>query len=379
MRVLIFTQQFGKRWSGVGTYATNLVAGLIKRGVEVTVVCPEGMSAETPDIEVLQVAMKGWEKKVNYWPPLAWRFGIALRSICARERFDLAHFTDAREALFSPKRIIPLVGTVNDYYPASCPLNPAALKPYYSEWPSRWIYWRAVRLVEPLAYRKLAGLAANSRYVKDIISKAYRLNPARVEVVNYGIDGVDTNEETRLDGDPSILFVGANFQRKGLGALLEAVARVKQSKPGVALYVVGDDPRRGSMEEYARRLGVVENVNFMGGKPNEEVRRMRPDIFAMPSLIEGFGIVFMEFMLAGAPVIGGRTGGTVELITDGENGFTVRPGDSEELASKILRLADDEGLRERFIRKGLETASLYTTDRMVEGTLELYQKIIRTR
>lgn len=379
MKVLMFTQQFGKRWSGVGTYATNLAGGLVRRGVEVTVVCPEGMHAGVTGLKVLQVAMKGWEKKVNYWPPLAWRFGLAMRSVCAGERFDLAHFTDAREALFAPKGIVPLVGTINDYYPASCPLNPLALKPYYSEWLSRWTYWRAVRLAEPVAYRKLAGLAANSRYVKDIISKAYRLNPARVDVINYGIEPVCSGEAVRLDGEPSILFVGANFQRKGLGQLLRAVARVKRSKPGVVLHVVGDDPRRNAMEELARRLGVAENVKFAGGKPNEEVRRMKPDIFAMPSLIEGFGIVFMEFMTAGVPVIGGRTGGTVELITDGENGFTVEPGDAEELASKILRLADDEELRERFARKGIETASRYTVDRMVEGTLQLYRKAIESR
>jgi len=376
---LIFTQQFGKRWSGVGTYATNLVSGLVGRGVEVTVVCPEGMHAADPAVKVLRVAMKGWENKVNYWPPLAWRFGLALRSISAAERFDLAHFTDAREALFSPKRIIPLVGTINDYYPACCPATPWSLKPYYSDWISRWAYWRAVRLAEPAAYRKMAALAANSLYVKDIISTAYRLDPERVEVINYGIDKIEPTDPVRLEGEPSILFVGANFQRKGLGQLLRAVARVKRSKPNVALYVVGNDPRRGAMEEFARRLGVADNVEFLGGKPNEEVRKLKPDIFAMPSLIEGFGIVFLEFMLAGVPVIGGRTGGTVELIEDGENGFTVKPGDAQELASKILRLTDERGLRERLIRKGVETASRYTIDRMVDGTLELYQKTTASR
>jgi len=204
VKVCVFTQQFGRRWSGVGTYATNLVDGLAQKGVDVTVVCPTGMHGDEPGVKVLEVAMKGWEKKVNYWLPLAWRFGIILKMIAKQERFDLAHFTDAREALFAPKRIMPLVGTVNDYYPATCPLNPFALKPYYADWRARWVYWRTVRLLEPIAYRKLDGVAANSDYVKRVLADAYRLPTQRVEVVNYGIEDVEIENPVKLEGAPSI-------------------------------------------------------------------------------------------------------------------------------------------------------------------------------
>lgn len=376
MKVCIFTQQFGTRWSGVGTYATNLAAGLIKRGVDVTVVCPTGMHSEVDGAKILEVAIKGWEHKVNYWLPLAWRFALLLRTIPRGERFDAAHFTDAREALFASKYILPLVGTVNDYYPAACPLNPIALKQFYNDWQARWLYWRAVRALEPLAYKKLDGVAANTKFVAEIISKTYRIERERIEVINYGVDEIGVDAPIVLDGSPSVLFVGANFQRKGLPDLIRAAASAKSSLPGIMLHVIGDDAKADAMKSLAAGLGVAPNVKFLGGRPNEEVRRMKPDIFAMPSLIEGFGIVFLEAMLAGAPVIGGRTGGTVELIEDGVNGFTVAPGDVDDLSRKIILLAGDEKLREKIIAAGKETARQYTIGKMVDKTLDLYRKAV---
>ena len=103
---------------------------------------------------------------------------------------------------------------------------------------------------------------------------------------------------------------------------------------------------------------------------------MSADLFVMPSLVEGFGIVFLEAMLAGIPVIGGKVGGTVELIRDGENGFTVAPGDIEDLARKIVYLATDGKIREKFLAAGLETAKEYTIARMVDFTVDLYNKLV---
>jgi len=379
MKVCIFTQQLGRRWSGIGTYATNLVNGLVQKEIEVTVVCPTAMYGDTPDIRMHEVPMKGWEKKVNYWLPLAWRFGIVLRTITKQEPFDLAHFVDAREALFAPRGILPLVGTVNDYYPASCPLNPMLLKPYYVEWTSRWVYWRTVRLLEHMAYQKIDSIISNTEYVKQILVPAYRLPPKKIDVIHYGLEDTTVEDPIELEGSPSILFVGANFQRKGLPQLLRALAIVRHHLPGVFLHIVGNDARQNRMESLASELGVINNVRFMGGRPNEEVRRMKPAMFVMPSLIEGFGIVFLEAMLAGVPVIGGRTGGTVELITDGKNGFTVPPGNIEDLAKKILLIENDKALRKHFIQEGKLTAQQYTVERMVENTALMYEKVLKAR
>jgi glycosyltransferase involved in cell wall biosynthesis len=375
LKICIVTQQFGQLWSGVGTYALNLVKGLQQRNIEVEVICPEGLGSESEKVCLHKVSLQGWERKINYWLPLAWKFAALIKQQKFYSRFDIIHFTDARESLFTPPGIT-VVGMVNDYYPITCPLNPLALKPDYSDWLMRWLYWRFIRVLEPMAYRKLDAVAVNSNFIAQELIKKYSLSRNNIEIINMGIDYFLSDKAIKLVGEPSILFVGSNFQRKGLPVLIRAMSEVKKHYPGVMLHVVGADTKIDIMKALASERGIASQVLFLGPKPNEEVRRMRSSIFAMPSLIEGFGIVFLEMMMAGIPVIGGRTGGTVELITDGYNGFLVEPGDVIELADKILSLANNQILREKFITTGKETVLQYTTDQMVERTITLYRKVI---
>ncbi len=98
----------------------------------------------------------------------------------------------------------------------------------------------------------------------------------------------------------------------------------------------------------------------------------------MPSLIEAFGIVFLEAMAAGIPVIGSNTGGIPELVKDGENGFLVDPDNHIELTQKILKLLNDDALRTSFINSGFQCVKNYSADKMVSDTIAIYQKIQKT-
>ncbi len=375
MKVCIVTQQYGRRWSGLGTYATNLVEGLVERGITVTVICPEGMGNDDK-VKIVPVRMRGWEKGVNYWLPLARQFRKALIKLFRNDTYDVVHFTDAREALFAPKLPAKTVGTMNDYYAADAPANPFYFRKHYSDWPIRYPYYQFMRWVEPVALKKLDKVIANSRYVKDVLLKNYSLDAGRVSVINYGIDaGVAWEDENELAGDPSILFVGANFQRKGLPDLLKAAAVVRENLDNLVVHVVGEDKKADVAKEMAARLGISNAVRFHGLVPNDDVRKMKADMFVMPSLVEGFGIVFLEAMMSEIPVIGGNVGGTVELIRDGVNGFTVNPGDVEGLAGKIIQLSGDGKLRRAFIEEGMKTAKEYTIPEMVGQTIELYERL----
>lgn len=379
MKICVVAQQFGRRWSGLGTYATNLVEGLIARGISPVVVCPEGMG-EGANARIVPVRMAGWEKAVNYWLPLAWEFRGALRRLLAKESFDVIHFTDAREALFSAPGSLLRIGTMNDYYAASSPANPLYFRRHYSDWPVRFPYYRFMRAVEPIALRKLDAVIANSNYVRDILINNYSITPQNIHVINYGIDlPGESNALEKLEGDPSILFVGANFQRKGLPDLLRAAAIAREELKGLVIHVVGEDSKKRVMRDLAAQLGLDAAVRFRGLVNNDEVRRMMADMFVMPSLIEGFGIVFLEAMHTGIPVIGGRVGGTVELIQDGKNGFTVAPGDVEGLARKIVQLAVDKKVRKIFIEAGKRTAQEYTIEKMINSTIELYNSLVAVK
>ncbi|MBI5506972.1 MAG: glycosyltransferase family 4 protein [Deltaproteobacteria bacterium] len=375
MRILVAAQQIGHRWSGLGTYATNLVEGLIERGIDATVMCPAS-AADCVGARTVVVELGRWARSVNYWMPLAYAFGRMLREIGAGQ-FDLVHFADAREALFAP-RFGKCVGTMNDYYAATSPANPVYFAQNYSDWPLRYPYYQFMKAVEPMALARLDGVVANSRYVERVLIERYGVPADKLAVINYGIaSGASKIEE--LDGDPSVLFVGANYQRKGLPHLLRAAALLRRTRPGIIVHVFGADPKERVARQLSESLGIASSTVFHGQAPNARVRRLEADMFVMPSLVEGFGIVFLEAMAKGIPVIGGAVGGTLELIRDDVNGFVVAPGDVHELARRMEQLAADGATRKRLVKAGLATVAGYSVDLMVDRTVAYYEKIVAGR
>jgi phosphatidylinositol alpha-1,6-mannosyltransferase len=273
---------------------------------------------------------------------------------------------------------------MHDYYFAEAPKNPFYYKKYYSDWIKRWIFYNFTRIMERRAVNKLAFVITNTDYVRRSILRNYRAKKGSVQTIYYGIDIPPANKNNKdakvtLAGNPSILFVGGNFQRKGLPTLLRSVARLKKAHPGILVSVAGKDAKENEMRKLARELGIEKNVHFLGWMDNEEVRHLfsDADVFAMPSLIEGFGLVFLEAMAAGTPAIGGETGGTPELIRDGINGFLVKPGDWLDLSDKIEKLIVDKTLKEKMIKEGLKTFQGFSIDHMVEGTIEVYSGLLQ--
>jgi glycosyltransferase involved in cell wall biosynthesis len=144
-----------------------------------------------------------------------------------------------------------------------------------------------------------------------------------------------------------VLFLGALLPRKGLHTLLDAVAACPFP---VQLEVVGDDRAdrdyAQSIRAQVARLGLQQRVRLHGALPEAEVRRhlLEADLLAVPSF-EGFGIVYLEAMAHGLPVIASSAGAAHEVVRHGETGFLVAPGDSAALAGRLEQLARDQALR----------------------------------
>lgn len=384
LRICFFTQQYGHLWSGLGTYTTHLINYLADEGHEITVVCPEELNRQVhPKVHVLTVSKVKADPSHGGWFSLSFRFSKTLSKLLKKTSFDLIHFTDAREALFCPEVDIPVFGTVHDCYYADAPVNPLVFYRHYHDWIKRFFYYHIVRRLEPKAYRKLNGLIANSQYVRQSVIRNYELATEIIKVIYLGIPKKLKNEKTKPDnkknGEFKILFVGANFQRKGLPSLIRALPQVLIKNPSVCLYVIGKDPNQESIRRLCRKLKVDQHVIFLGWRPHEEVLEHfeKADLFVMPSLIEGFGFVFMEAMAAGVPVIGGNVGGTLELIQDGVNGFLVKPSDPDELAHKISIITENQSLRKSFIDEGFETLRRLTIQKMARETVDYYSQILR--
>jgi glycosyltransferase involved in cell wall biosynthesis len=379
MRLLCLTQQFRTFTSGLGTYARALVEGLVRSGHEVTLATARSQCDDLPGVRFVPMDFAPGNVTPLAFPRMVFNY----RRVLATEahRHDVVHFLDAREAAFGRFSVLPrrggcVVASLHDSYALDW-CAPGYPRHLYDDRLVRALYYAWLRWVEQLAYRWPMGFAANSRHVVTAVIRGYGVPAERIEVVPIGLPECVAAEPERLEGKPAVLFVGGNYQRKGLPILFRAFHRLLGSHPDARLHVVGGDPKVEAFRARAWELGIGQAVEFHGWQPNRRVRAMMAgaSLFAMPSLVEAFGLVYLEAMRARTPVVATATGGATQFFRDGEDVLMVPPGDVEVLAAALERVSEDRLLREQLVRGALETASRYTIDSTVRGTEALYARV----
>jgi glycosyltransferase involved in cell wall biosynthesis len=133
---------------------------------------------------------------------------------------------------------------------------------------------------------------------------------------------------------------------KGLGYLLRAIASLREEFPNLILEIAGSGPERAALEQEAREIHLSEAVRFLGWVEDLAPVLARWEVFALPSLEEGFPVAALEAMAAGLPVVASAVGGIPELIEDGRTGWLVPPQDPEALAGRLRQLLRDPEAQE---------------------------------
>jgi len=181
---------------------------------------------------------------------------------------------------------------------------------------------------------------------------------------------------------PYILFVGRLASNKGLLPLVEAFAVVAEDHPDATLVLVGEDGgMRGAVEAASTRAGLGARVRILGHVQDDDVladayRDAR--LTVLPSEYEAFGLVLLESLAQGTPVVASRVGGIPEFVPDGKAGLLVPPNDAGELARSIGQLWTDETLARTMGAYGREhVVPQYTWDRLVDRLETLYQELGR--
>jgi glycosyltransferase involved in cell wall biosynthesis len=378
--ICIVTQQYKSIISGVGLHAHNLLAGLQRDGHRVTLLTQVTQQDDAlPDhVEVLTVPVAFMQSSQARWISLAWRFAQKLRQMNATERFDIVHFTDAREALPFAGHHPAVVGNVNDYYAAQ--MRPFRYyHRYYADHWKRWLYYAFVHSCERIGLRRLGAIIANSDYTRDVIQQAYQLDRRRLFKCFKCIDlSLFDGSLRACCSEELILFAGGNMQRKGLTVLIQAAPSVLAMRPDVRFCVVGQDDNLPKMQQLCRSVGVADQFEFMGWIPNSELRKLyrRASMFVMPSLMEAFGVAFLEAMASGTPVVGTRVGGIPELIQHGWNGLLVDVDSPADLAEALLAILGNPDLAARLGRNGQRTAQCFGTEQMLACTYHVYEYVL---
>lgn len=180
-----------------------------------------------------------------------------------------------------------------------------------------------------------------------------------------------------LSGGRVILYTGQLNRRKGLSHLIEAVGILRADSNDVRLLLVGKGPEEDSLREWADRNGVADRVCFIGAVDHARVLALMnaSDIFVLPSLEEPFGIVLVEAMSQGLPVVASNVQGIPSIIEDGVNGFLVPPGDSRALAERILHLSENEAIGKRMGERNRQDSARYRWSGLAKRYIDIYRKI----
>jgi N-acetyl-alpha-D-glucosaminyl L-malate synthase BshA len=224
------------------------------------------------------------------------------------------------------------------------------------------------RLLHPLCHfivRNKDIITVNSTYMKKLLLSLVPDLEQKVRVIPMGIEaekfktGKFFDLKKQYKTDHLILSVGRLVDLKGIIHLIDAMPDVLLKYPDTTLLIIGDGPEKDFLNLRIQALGIVKNVKMLGriNPINLFPYYQSSDIFVLPSIningkTEALGVVLLEAMASGCPVIGSNVGGIPDIIDDGENGFLVPEQRPDVLAEKIVQLLSDDELKEKFRKNG---------------------------
>ena len=359
---------------GVNAHVSQLSAELRLRGHEVTVIAPHTRTHSpdqcgAPDYFIpmgrsVPLSAGGSTARVT----LSWWLWPRVRQLIARERFDLVHVHEPLAPL------LPLMFLQHS--------NAVNVGTFHAFSDGQRLY-RWSRYALRTWHRRLHGRIAVSEAARTFVAPHFPQRPYRV--IPNGIDFQRFADATPLpelrDGRKNILFVGRKDERKGLRYLLEAFARLLESRRDLRLVVVGPGEPDRTCELWINSISGVDGdmVRLVGPVSGEDLPRYyaSADVFCSPATGgESFGIVLLEAMAAGAPVVASNIAGYRDVVTHERNGLLVPPREPAGIAAAIARVIDDPELAQRVSGSGKQVAQHHRWQRVASEVEDYYQHCI---
>ncbi len=316
---------------------------------------------------IVPVPFSGSVVRISISPRVYWR----IKRILEESEFDIIH-------LHEP--IVPLLPLVVLRHAKTVTVGT-----FHAYRDSHAAYEWGKPAIQPFIDR-LDGKIAVSNAARSTVARyfpgEYVIVPNGVEYGRFADDGLAPIAEFDV-GRPNILFVGRLEKRKGFKYLLEAFRFIKAAVPDANLLVVGkyDEEDVEPFEWYVKHHA-LKDVHFVGYVRADELPRyyQTADVCCVPSTgFESFGIVLLEAMAAGTPVVASNIAGYREVFTDGKEGLSVPPGDVDELASATIALLNDPERRRRMGCEGQRTAWNYRWEAIASRVYECYEVLLAER
>jgi glycosyltransferase involved in cell wall biosynthesis len=302
-----------------------------------------------------------------YWLGYTWAVHGALRTLGGRRGYDIVDFPDYAAEGFAHQLDRP------DDDPTAIVVHLHGSLGMFSEqigWPPPGDpLLRVGSFMEDISIETADGLLAASRSIAALTGARLGIEEGLIDVVAGAVDS-DFFAPAPTTGQngrgPRLLFVGNLVANKGVATVLEAFIRLAGEHPGLSLTIAGsaDGEIAGELRARAAQAGLADRVALLGFVEREDLPGLyrSADVFAAPSQYEGgLGLVYLEAMACGLPVVATAAGGSAESIADGETGFLLERGDLDETTAAIGTLLDDPELRARMGTAGRKRVRAHFT------------------
>ncbi|KKG86211.1 hypothetical protein DU57_02580 [Methanosarcina mazei] len=233
-------------------------------------------------------------------------------------------------------------------------------------------------IIERYALKSIPNIIVCSKDMKQLVSN---ISSSRIHVIPNGInfEYIQRYQKHLSIKKPALLYMGLLSRIKGVDVLLNAMPIIVKEEPDVHLYIAGSGSEYENLVKIVEDLNLVNHVTFLGFVSGIEKYSFYNsiDICILPSIYESFGIVSLEAMACGKPVIASNTGGIPDVVEDGKTGLLFEPSNFGDLAKKIITLLGDETLREKMGEEGFKRAKLFQWDHVANSTKHLYEDLYR--
>jgi glycosyltransferase involved in cell wall biosynthesis len=239
---------------------------------------------------------------------------------------------------------------------------------------------------ERLNTRRADLVMVTSRYCAEVARREYGVPAERLAVVPEAIDleawdGRFASARRPARSGPVVLSVARMYPRKRLEDLLRAAASLTHSIPEARIRIVGRGPEWDALQRLHAELDLAESVTLLGDVSAAQLAAeyVGADVFCLPSVQEGFGIVFLEAMAAGLPVVACRAAAIPELVEDGTTGVLVPSRNPGALAEALEGLLRDPARSGRLGAEGRRRVTAFTPGRVAERFVEAVRSIVYAR
>lgn len=422
MKIAITSDLYYPMTNGVAVFAHNLAQGLAKQGHEVLVICPsfkgrpykekrDGVTVYYlrairfpfyPD-QINEVP-SGKEFMGMTLPRLAYRHGLwitvdpypMMKKILNRFHPDVIHNQTAEMIAVAARRYakkyeVPMVST-GHAYPDNITSQLKILKPIK-------------RPLDAVLRTYMASFLKHSEYatmptemaIDDLVPKNRKHFKVPVEPLSNGVDLSQfvPLEETKTKkvpakiyrkfrlpaNKPLVLYVGRVDPEKSISNVVTAFAGVLEKVPEAILVIVGDGTDRRHLEDLASALGIEKSVRFLGRVYPPDIMDLyrAGKIFATASETETQGIVLIEAAATGLPLVAVDGGAVRELCQHKKNGILCHPGDITEITDALVKLLQNEDVRQRYAKHSLAVAQKHDLNRTLRRFEEIYQEAIELK